>query len=94
MQDDTAAWKFSATAMLARKPAAITLRRNLFASCRGIAVQEIHAANVERIGAGPLFHRLDTGREHARDMVKGGMGRMLMLDNTTERDDFRECFGL
>jgi hypothetical protein len=59
-----------------------------------IAVQEIHAANVERIRAGPLFYRLNTGREHARDMVKGGMGPILMLDNTTERDNFRECFGL
>jgi hypothetical protein len=30
-----------------------------------------------------------TGREHARDMVKGGMGRMLMLDHTGESDDLR-----
>jgi hypothetical protein len=60
----------------------------------GVAVQKIHAVNVQSISAGLLFHGLDTGREHAGHMVKRGMGRMLMLDNTTECGDFRECFGL
>lgn len=59
-----------------------------------ISVQKIHSANVQRIRAGTLLHQFDTGREHARDMVKRRVGRMLMFDNTTERNHFGECFGV